>query len=50
MSCRGHLKRTHPEKHSITIEQFLVMPRFEQRDKLAELSVDHLESGQDDFV
>jgi hypothetical protein len=31
------------------VEQFLAMLRFEQRDKLAELPIDLMESGRDDF-
>ena len=44
-----HLKRTHPEPPSIPVEQFLAMLRFEQRDKLAELPGDLLETGRDEF-
>ena len=40
---------THPEPHSVPVEQFLAMLRFEQRDKLAELPIDLNRSGRDDF-
>jgi hypothetical protein len=40
---------THPELHSVPVEQFLAMLRFEQRDKLAELPIDLDRSGRDDF-
>jgi hypothetical protein len=47
-----HLKRTYPEPHSTIslVNIFLVMLRFEQQDKLAELRGDLLETGQNDFV
>ena len=45
----GSPKRTHPEPPSIPVEQFLAMLRFEQRDKLAELPGDLLETGRDCF-
>jgi len=45
----GALKRTHPEPHSLAVEQFLAMLRFEQRGKLAELPAD-LVGGRDVFV
>jgi hypothetical protein len=41
-------KRTHPEPHSLAVEQFLAMLRFEQRGKLAELP-DDLVGGRDVF-
>jgi hypothetical protein len=41
---------THPEPHSVPVEQFLAMLRFEQRDKLAELPIDLNWSGRGDFV
>ena len=46
---------THPEPHSVPVEQFLAMLRFEQRDKVAdivseaELPIDLDRSGRDDF-
>ena len=40
---------THPEPHSVPVEQFLAMLRFDNRDKLAELPIDLMESGRDDF-
>ena len=45
----GAPKRTHPEPHSLAVEQFLAMVRFEQRGKLAELP-DELVRGRDVFV
>ena len=45
----GSPNRTHPEPPSIPVEQFLAMLRFEQRDKLAELPGDLLETGRDGF-
>ena len=41
---------THPELRTFEVEQFLAMLRFEQRDKLAELPIDLMESGWDDFL
>ncbi len=46
----GSPKRTHPEPHSVPIEQFLAMLCFDQRDKLAELPIDLNRSGRDDFI
>jgi len=46
----GSPKRTHPEPHSVPIEQFLAMLRFDQRDELAELPIDLNMSGRDDFI
>ncbi len=40
---------THPEPHSVPVEQFLAMLRFEQRDKLTELPIELERSGRDDF-
>jgi hypothetical protein len=40
---------THPKPHSVPVEQFLAMLRFEQRDKLAELPIDLDRSGRDDI-
>jgi hypothetical protein len=46
----GAPKRTHPEPHSLAVEQFLAMLRFApaQRGKLAELP-DDLVGGRDVF-
>jgi hypothetical protein len=47
---------THPEPHSVPVEQFLAMLRFEQRDKVAglvseaELLIDLDRSDRDDFL
>jgi hypothetical protein len=46
----GSPNRIHLEPLSLPVEQFLTMLRFEQRDKLAELSIDFIESGRDDFT
>ena len=52
----GAPNRTHPEPHSVQVEQFLAKLRFEQRDKVAdfiseaELPIDLKRSGRDDFV
>jgi hypothetical protein len=40
---------THPEPHSVPVEQFLAMVRFGQRDKLAELLIGLNRKGRDDF-
>ena len=51
-SCFDHLRPqnwTHPEPHSVPVEQFLAMLCFEQRNKLAELPIDLDRSGRDDF-
>jgi hypothetical protein len=45
----GAPSRTHPEPHSVPVEQFLAMLRFDQRDKLAELPIDLNRSGRDEF-
>ena len=45
----GAPERTHPEPHSLAVEQFLVVVRFEQRSKLAELPSE-LVRGRDVFV
>jgi hypothetical protein len=45
----GAPQRIHPEPHSLAVEQFLAMVRFEQRGKLAELP-DDLVGGRDVFV
>ena len=45
----GPQYRTHPEPHSVPVEQFLAMLRFEERDKLTELPIDLDRSGRDDF-
>jgi len=50
----GSQNWTHPETHSVPVEQFLAMLRFEQRDKVAdlvceaELPIDLNRSGRDD--
>ena len=41
---------TNVERSHADVEQFLAMLRFEQRDKLAELPGDLLETGRDDFI
>ncbi len=46
----GSPKRTHPELLSVPVEQFLAMLRFEQRSKLADLTIDLARSGRDDFI
>jgi hypothetical protein len=41
---------THRESQSAPVEQFLSKLHIEQRDKLAELPGDLLESVRDDFI
>lgn len=42
-------RRTHPKPHSIHAEQLFAKLRCEQRDKLAELPIDLMESVRDEI-
>ena len=42
--------RIHPEPHTLAVEQFLEMLRFENRSKLAELPDELVKGYRDDFL